>query len=64
MELKFLTVDQVAMILGLSEKTVRNYIANGDLTAYKFGDRWNVKEEDLQTFLQTKSNKKEKKHND
>lgn len=64
MELNFLTVDQVAKILGLSEKTVRNYIANGDLTAYKFGDRWNVKEEDLNTFLQNKSNKRGDKKND
>lgn len=52
----FLTVEQVAASLGLSEKTVRKYINTGELKAFKLGTSWKITKDDLQTFIQTKSN--------
>lgn len=52
----FLTVEQVATSLGLSEKTVRKYINTGELKAFKLGTSWKITKDDLQTFIQTKSN--------
>lgn len=52
----YLTVEQVAKSLGLSEKTVRKYINEGELKAFKLGTSWKITEQDLQTFIQTKSN--------
>lgn len=54
--MKFLTVEQVAMALGLSEKTVRKYINEGELKAFKLGTSWKISPQDLETFIQTKSN--------
>lgn len=52
----FLTVEQVAASLGLSEKTVRKYINEGELKAFKLGTSWKITKQDLQAFIQTKSN--------
>lgn len=52
----YLTVEQVAKSLGLSEKTVRKYINEGELKAFKLGTSWKITENDLQKFIQTKSN--------
>lgn len=54
--MNFLTVEQVATVLGLTEKTVRKYINTGELKAFKLGTSWKITEEDLQAFIQTKSN--------
>lgn len=54
--MKFLTVEQVAMALGLTEKTVRKYINEGELKAFKLGTSWKISPQDLETFIQTKSN--------
>lgn len=52
----FLTVEQVATSLGLTEKTVRKYINEGELKAFKLGTSWKITKHDLQAFIQTKSN--------
>ncbi|MBT2718059.1 helix-turn-helix domain-containing protein [Bacillus sp. ISL-57] len=57
MESKYLTVEQVAKDLGLTEKTVRKYINDGELTAYKLGTSWKIAPSDVEEFLKTKSNK-------
>lgn len=54
--MNYLTVEQVASSLGLSEKTVRNYINKGELKAFKLGTSWKISPQDLETFIQTKSN--------
>lgn len=54
--MNYLTVEQVAASLGLSEKTVRNYINKGELKAFKLGTSWKISPQDLETFIQTKSN--------
>ncbi|MGE7954934.1 helix-turn-helix domain-containing protein [Lysinibacillus xylanilyticus] len=52
----YLTVKEVSQKLGVSEKTVRDYINKGELIAYKLGTSWKITEEDLQTFIKSKSN--------
>lgn len=46
-----LTIKQTAERLELSEKTVLGLIKSGDLTAYKFGKRFKVDENDLEIFI-------------
>lgn len=52
----YLTVKKVSQKLGVSEKTVREYISKGELIAFKLGTGWKITEEDLQTFIKSKSN--------
>ena len=52
----YLTVKEVSTKLGVSEKTVRNYISKGELIAYMLGTSWKITEEDLQAFIKSKSN--------
>ncbi len=50
-ELKLYTIDEVTKILKVTQRTVYNYIKNGNLTAIKVGKYWRVKHQDLETFL-------------
>lgn len=54
----YLTVKEVAARMGVTEKSVRNWINDGDLTAFKLGTGWKITEEDLQQFIKSKSNVK------
>lgn len=51
MEDKLYTINQVAEILDLHHKTVRNFISQGKLKAGKVGKQWRVSEADLNEFL-------------
>lgn len=53
--MRLLTVQEVAETMRISEKTVRRLIKRGDLTAYKVGDRGQlrVKERDLEVYLES-----------
>ena len=51
--MEFYTVEEVAGILKTTEHTIRKYIRNGQLTAYKVGKAWRIEKEDLQVFLDT-----------
>ena len=46
-----LTIADVAERLRVNAKTVRRWIATGELPAYKVGRQWRVAEEDLSAFL-------------
>ncbi len=48
---RLLTVADVAECLRVNAKTVRRWIATGELPAYKVGRQWRVAEEDLWAFL-------------
>ena len=45
------TVEAVAERLGLSDKTIRRRITDGDLVAHRIGRRLRISEQDLQAFL-------------
>ena len=54
---EFLTVSEVAAWLRLSEKTIRKYINEKELAAYKFGKEWRIEKEEIQNFLERQRNK-------
>jgi len=47
----FLTPQEVAKILRVSVYTVRRWIKEGDLPAYKVGRSWRIEEEELERWL-------------
>ena len=47
---RLLSVCEIADNLGLSQKTIRRFIAGGDLVAYRVGRSVRVSEADLETF--------------
>ncbi|MGA8688510.1 MAG: helix-turn-helix domain-containing protein [Methyloceanibacter sp.] len=49
---RFFTVSQVAELLAVSTRSVRRWIATGELLAHKFRRQVRVAEIDLQAFLQ------------
>jgi len=51
----YLTVEQVAKQLGLSEYRVRELIREKQIRATKIG-QWRVKPEDLDNFIKSRSN--------
>ena len=53
--LMYLTVREVAEMLQLNEVTIRRYIGEGKIKAYKFGRNYRIEKEELDRFLETKS---------
>ncbi len=55
MEMKLLTVQEVADTMKVSESTVRRLIRRGHIAAYKVGDRGQlrVKEDDLEEYVES-----------
>ena len=49
----FMTVNDVAAQLQVHPRTVKRWITEGQLAAFKLGDRagWRISEEDFQKFL-------------
>jgi excisionase family DNA binding protein len=56
MDKKYITVDEVAEALGLSTKTVRTYIKDGKLKAYKLGTSWRIEPDEVDAFIERQSN--------
>ncbi len=52
----YLTVEQVAKQLGLSEYRVRELIREKQIRAVKIG-QWRVKPDDLKEFIKSRTNK-------
>ena len=48
---RFYTIAQVAELLAISERSVRRWIATGELVAHKFGRGVRISETELKTFL-------------
>lgn len=49
---RFYTVAQVANLLAVSQRSVRRWIAQGQLLAHKFGRQVRISEIDLRTFVE------------
>jgi len=48
----YLSVQQVAQMIGVCEKTVYNYIKSGKLPAFRFGVKlWRIRQEDVERLL-------------
>lgn len=54
---KLYTIDEIAEILKVTQRTVYNYIKSESLKAIKIGKYWRVRHEDLALFLETGTNK-------
>lgn len=54
MEEKYYTITQVAEMLNLHHKTIRNFINSGKLNASRMGKQWRVTQEDLDLFVQSR----------
>jgi excisionase family DNA binding protein len=52
---KYLTVDEVADKLGLTEAWVRDLIRSKEIKAVKIG-QWKIKPDDLQEFIESRKN--------
>ena len=48
----FLSVEEVARRLGLKEETIRTYIREGSLNAYRFGNVLRIRADDFEQFVQ------------
>jgi len=53
---KYLTVEEVAKQLGLTEYRIRELIREKQIRATKIG-RWRIKPEDLEKFIKARTNK-------
>lgn len=49
---RFFTITQIAELLSVSTRTVRRWVACGELLAHKFSGLVRVSELDLRTFLE------------
>lgn len=50
---KIFTPAEVAEILQVTVQTVKNHLRKGTLKGFKVGNRWRIKEADLQEFMRT-----------
>ena len=48
----FLSVEEVAKRLSLKEETIRTYIREGSLNAYRFGNVLRVRVDDFEKFVE------------
>lgn len=55
-DFKLYTIDEIAEILKVTQRTIYNYIKSGSLKAVKIGKYWRVKHSDLELFLETGTN--------
>lgn len=54
---RFYSVAQVAEHLQVSQKTIRRWIDDGELTVFRLGRLIRVSDQALQAYLQTKQNR-------
>jgi len=53
---KLYTIDEIAEILKVTQRTIYNYIKSGSLKAIKIGKYWRIKHSDLEQFLEKGTN--------
>ena len=52
MEDNFYTIDQIAEMLGMHQKTIRKFITEGKLGASKVGKQWRISGHNLSVFME------------
>ncbi|MEJ6951813.1 helix-turn-helix domain-containing protein [Natronospora cellulosivora (SeqCode)] len=50
-EQEFFTTKQIAQILDMTPRTIRNFIKSNKLNAAKFGGEWRIRKKDLMNFM-------------
>jgi excisionase family DNA binding protein len=53
-EERFLSLEDVAERLQVSDRTVRRWVKDGKLAAYKPGREWRIRPRDLEDFLESR----------
>jgi excisionase family DNA binding protein len=53
---EFYTVEEIAEMLRVTDRTIRAYINNGDLKAVKLGKYWRIPKEAFNEFIEKHSN--------
>jgi excisionase family DNA binding protein len=53
-EPEFLKVEDVAARLKIKQKTVREWIARGELEAYKIGKEWRIRRDHLEEAIEAR----------
>jgi excisionase family DNA binding protein len=51
---RFLSLEDVAERLQVSDRTVRRWVKDGKLDAYKPGREWRIRPSDLEDFLESR----------
>ncbi len=59
MSKQYLTVEDIAGLLGVSVDTVRNWIKQGRLEAYKVGRDYRISNEQFEKFMQERRTRKD-----
>ncbi|MBA2677570.1 MAG: helix-turn-helix domain-containing protein [Ktedonobacteraceae bacterium] len=54
---EWITVEQIAQEVNVSEETVRNWIRKKSLKAYRLGRDYKIKREDFNKFLEEQATK-------
>ncbi len=54
--MKLYTTEEVAELLKVDIETVRRFIWKKKLVAFRIGNNWRIKEEDLKQFIEKKPN--------
>ncbi len=54
-ERQYLSLGEVAELLGVHEQTVRRWVKAGELPAFKPGKEWRIRDRDLEEFLEARS---------
>ena len=52
---RLLSIKEAAEFFAVSEKTVRRWIAAGQLVAHKLGRQWRIPPDEIERFLATRS---------
>lgn len=54
---KFYTVKELSDLLKVTDKTIRDTIAKGEIEAYKIGREWRISAEAVTLYLEANKNK-------
>jgi excisionase family DNA binding protein len=52
---RLLSIEEAAEFFSVNQKTVRRWIAAGQLVAYKLGRQWRIPPDEIERFLATRS---------
>ncbi|MDY0345815.1 MAG: helix-turn-helix domain-containing protein [Bacilli bacterium] len=50
-EFKLYTIEEISVILKVTQRTIYNYIKDGQLKAVKIGKYWRIKHNDFQLLI-------------
>lgn len=48
---RLMTPDEAAALLSVSPRTIKDWLRRGDLRGLKAGNRWRIREKELERFL-------------